>query len=115
MPKISNPFGESALTSASGFGSGSAISPISHVVEPLDLSGINDPSLQIVFKNLSKKDHENTKIRALEDLANFTEASPDKEVEDGGFTAWVGAVHHLLSMESMVLNYHRCDYTRGSL
>lgn len=93
MPKISNPFGESALMAASGFGSGSAISPISHVAEPLDLSGIDDPSLQIIFKNLSKKDHENTKIRALEDLANVTGAAPDKEIEGGGFTAWVGATH----------------------
>lgn len=98
MPKISNPFGESVLMAASSFGSSSAISPISHVVEPLDLSGIEDPSLQIIFKNLSKKDHENTKIRALEDLAHVTEASPGQEIEDGGLTAWVGAIHCLFSM-----------------
>jgi len=87
MSKISNPF---TFPTASGFGSSLAISPISHVGEPLDLSAIWDSSIQIIFKNLSKKEHENTKIRALEELSNVIDDVPEKEIDEGVLSAWVG-------------------------
>lgn len=86
---MSNPFGTSAFSTASGFGGALAISPISHVGEPLDLSAIRDPSIQIIFKNLSKKDHENTKVKALEELSNVIEGAREREIDDGVLSAWV--------------------------
>lgn len=92
MSKISSPFNTSAFSNTSGFGSTLAISPISHVGEPLDLSVISDSSLQILFKNLSKKEHENTKVKALEELSNCIGSSQDKEIDEGILSAWVGAL-----------------------
>ena len=91
MSKISNPFSAGAFSTTSGFGSSLAISPISHVGEPLDLSGIADSSTQIPLKNLSKKEHENTKVKALEDLTNAIENPPEGQIEEGVLSAWVGA------------------------
>ena len=67
-----------------------AISPISHVGEPLDLSTIWDSSIQIIFKNLSRKEHENTKVKALEELSNVIDGAQQRGVDEGVLSAWVG-------------------------
>lgn len=88
MSKTSNNFGTSAFPAASGFGS-LAISPISHVGEPLDLSAICDSSILIIFKNLSKKEHENTKVKALEELSNVIEGARERGIDEGVLSAWM--------------------------
>lgn len=71
--------------------SSSPSSPLSYVTEPLDLSGISNPSVVVALKNLSKKDS-TTKAKGLEDLQNHV-LSTDGDiagVEDALLQAWVG-------------------------
>ncbi|KAF8475940.1 hypothetical protein BDZ91DRAFT_649678 [Kalaharituber pfeilii] len=89
---INNPF-------VSSFGSSLAISPISHVGEPLDLSIIFDSATQIVFKNLSRKEHENTKVKALEDLTGIVESASGAGIEEGVLSAWM-RIYPRLSVDS---------------
>lgn len=74
-----------------GFGSQafgtSQSSVLSYVQEPPDYSSLNDATVVVAFKNLSKKDA-TTKAKALEDLQAYVE--PQRvEVTDSILEAWV--------------------------
>lgn len=112
MSKASNPFGTNVFSTASGFGS-LAISPISHIGEPLDLSTIRDPSIQIIFKNLSKKEHENTKVKALEELSDVIEDTQERGVDEGVLSAWVSVPS--AKRKVPVAKPHSCNYTPDCL
>ena len=75
--------------STSGFHTAS--SPLSYVTENPDLSGISEPNVVVVFKNLGKKDSV-TKAKALEELHEHlsSTASLEKGVEASVLEAWVG-------------------------
>ena len=72
-----------------GFGS-SQSSVLSHVQEPLDYSLLNDSSITVAFKNLSKKDG-TTKSKALEDLQTYV-TSLNTEIDEGFLQLWVRLV-----------------------
>ena len=73
----------------SAFGSASS-TPLSYVYEPIDLTGISEPNVIVLFKNLQKKDS-TTKAKALEDLqAYVTSLVGDRtSVEDEVLETWV--------------------------
>ena len=73
----------------SGFG-GVASSPLSHVYEPPDLSGLSDPNVVVALKNLQKKDG-TTKSKALEDLQAYILSIEPRQngLEEAMLEAWV--------------------------
>ena len=81
--------GTGAGTSAFGFGN-IVSSPLSHVYEPPDLSGLSDPNVVVAFKNLQKKDG-TTKSKALEDLQSYIRSlnSGQNGIEEPLLEAWV--------------------------
>lgn len=70
-----------------GFAS-STTSVLSFIGEPPDLSQISDPSVVVLFKNLSKKE-EVTKAKALEGL--LTALDSVESIEEALLSAWVGS------------------------
>jgi hypothetical protein len=62
-------------------------SVLSYVQEPPDYSSLDDATVVVAFKNLSKKDA-TTKAKALEDLQTFTEPQ-NVQVTDSFLEAWV--------------------------
>ena len=90
-----SPFGSSPFGRASSPFTKGPTSLISYLYEPPDLSGISDPAVVVIFKNLQKKDS-TTKAKALEDLqlvlTSLEEAK--EEVEDVVLEAWVGLYQH---------------------
>ena len=62
-------------------------SVLSYVQEPPDYSSLDDATVVVAFKNLSKKDA-TTKAKALEDLQAFVEHQ-NFEVTDSFLEAWV--------------------------
>ena len=74
---------------SSGLG-GVAASPLSHVYEPPDLSGLSDPNVVVAFKNLQKKDS-TTKSKALEDLQAYVQTLGDGQnaIEEATLESWV--------------------------
>ena len=80
-----------SATGFGGFGSTTAGSTISYLVEPPDLSAISDANVVVAFKNLSKKDG-TTKAKALDDLRSYVQAHPfeqDAGTEEAVLGAWV--------------------------
>jgi hypothetical protein len=80
-------FGASAFGSSSA-AFGVALSQLSYVSEPPDLSGISDSNVVVYFRNLSKRDS-TTKAKALEDIQAYIAKEP---AEDGLIEAWVRSV-----------------------
>jgi len=104
--------GGSAAAAAAGFGlSSSSSSPLSHVAEPPDLSGISEPNVVVALKNLSKRDS-TTKAKALEDLQSYALSTGVAEggVEDALLEAWVG---FLTRMYIPVLLVMECSLLRS--
>jgi hypothetical protein len=62
-------------------------SVLSYVQELPDYSTINDATVVVAFKNLSKKDG-TTKAKALEDLQAFV-SPQDARIDDSFLEAWV--------------------------
>lgn len=85
-----SPFG-ATHSSFSAFGSSAgAVSSLSYIAEPPDLSKISESNVVVGFKNLSKKDS-TTKAKALEDLQDLVvrKAEDNATLEDGFLEAWV--------------------------
>lgn len=83
-------FGAGSGFGASGLLSSSS-SPLSIVREPLDTTGISNPSVVVQFKNFSKQS-EITKQKALDELqAQVAELEKSgTPLEDAFISAWVG-------------------------
>jgi len=75
--------------SISSFG-GVAVSPLSYIYTPPDLSGISDPNVVVALKNLQKKDG-TTKSKALEDLQAYVVSVVENKgaLEESILEAWV--------------------------
>ena len=69
-----------------GFGTGPS-SVLSYVQELPDYSSIDNATVVVAFKNLSKKDG-TTKAKALEDLQGYL-SPQDVEISDSVLEAWV--------------------------
>lgn len=107
----------SSRAAASGFGFSSslgslseeaAVSSLTYVAEPPDLSRIAEPQLVVAFKNLLKRD-DITKAKALEDLKDYilSVESRNGTVDDGLLEAWVGllALHGQIGIWSEVVTF----------
>ncbi|KAI9674183.1 MAG: hypothetical protein M1817_002001 [Caeruleum heppii] len=80
-------FGGAAVASNSPFG---AVSTLSYISEPPDLSSISQPHVVVAFKNLSKKDA-TTKAKALEELQSYINSHEVGQniIEDTILEAWI--------------------------
>ena len=78
-----------------GFGSG-AVSALSYISEPPNLTSISDSNVVVAFKNILKKDS-TTKAKGLEDLRAYVLAHPNEGggVEEPVLEAWVGLTRAL--------------------
>lgn len=92
---VSGSFAAPAAGFSGGFGlasaSGRTTSSLAYVTEPTDLSGISDPNVVVLFKNILKKDS-TTKAKALEDLQLHLSNKDDHGagLEEALLEAWVG-------------------------
>ncbi|KAI5298506.1 TATA-binding protein-associated factor mot1, partial [Ascosphaera pollenicola] len=95
-----NAFGGASSTLSAFGSSAGAVSSLSYITEPPDLTTISEPDVVVAFKNLSKKDS-TTKAKALEELQDFVvrKAEGNSTLEDGFLKAWFN-VYPRLSIET---------------